>query len=338
MQTSANFAIHCTARAFSKKVKAFRKSPLPPPKNSPLLKSLSIKAPSLKNTFCCVIIARMKRVLVIANTKKDASRALSQEVKSFLEQHSYEATIYNFDGTPNTSPFLGYDLVVSLGGDGTVLFAARGSVKNLIPVFPINLGQFGFIASVQPTEWKAELTKVIEGNATYEERMMTTSAIVASKYSNTFSSISLNDTVIKSCDATRLVSFEVFYNDTTLGLFKADGLIIATPTGSTAYNASAGGPIVEPDVDALILTPINSFSLSARPVILSSRGEVGVRVISDNAVITSDGMTPSVLREGDFIKVRKLNEKVRLIACNAKKFYGALRSKFNWSGGPHINA
>lgn len=280
----------------------------------------------------------MKRALIIANTKKPTSRALSKAVKARLEENDYETALYNFDGTPNASPFVGYDLVVSLGGDGTVLFAARGSVKAGIPVFPINLGQFGFIATVQPSEWEGELAKVLEGRATTELRMMTTSAIVASKYSNAFSSISLNDTVIKSREAAGLVSFEVFYNDTTLGLFKADGLIIATPTGSTAYNASAGGPIVEPDVDALILTPINSFSLSARPVILSSKGEVGVRVISDNAVITTDGMAPSVLREGDFIKIRKLNEKVKLIASSAKKFYGALRSKLNWSGGPHINA
>ena len=132
--------------------------------------------------------------------------------------------------------------------------------------------------------------------------------------------------------------FTVSYNDVPLGTFKADGIIISTATGSTAYSASAGGPIIDPELDALVLTPINSFSLSSRPLVLSPRGEVGITILpsrENDVIITIDGQKPFDLHEGDCIKIRRLQEKVKLVGCTTKKFYGALCSKLNWSGGPH---
>lgn len=281
----------------------------------------------------------MQKCLIISNTSKTQSRELSQVISLFLRDRGVDADIYNFDGTFNNSAFKGYDFVITLGGDGTVLFAARGCVKNEIPVFSVNLGEFGFIASVQIDEWKSELEKFLAGNATIDTRMMLNVAIVSSIYNNAFSGIGLNDVVISSKTAARTIIFEVFYNDIPLGTFKSDGVIISTPTGSTAYSASAGGPIIESDVDALLLTPINSFSLSARPLVLGSKGEIGVKILSSRntqVIITVDGQKSFDLAPGDFLKVRKLPQRVKLISATQKKFYNALRTKLNWSGGPHI--
>lgn len=279
-----------------------------------------------------------RKCLIIANTRKSQSNEMADVIASYLSTRDLESSVYHFDGDFNDSPFKGYDFVITLGGDGTVLFAARGCVRDGIPVFPVNLGEFGFIASVQKDEWKDELEKFLDGRASVDNRMMLNVAIVSSVYNNAFSGLGLNDVVISSKTAARTIMFEVFYNDIPLGTFKADGVIIATPTGSTAYSASAGGPIIESDVDALLLTPINPFSLSARPLVLGSKGEIGLKILpsrNTQVIITVDGQRSFDLAAGDFLKVRKFPQKVRLISATQKKFYNALRTKLNWSGGPH---
>ena len=213
-----------------------------------------------------------------------------------------------------------------------------GCVKNKIPVFPVNLGEFGFIASIQKNEWQKELDLFLAGKSEVDERNMLNAALVSTRQSEPFSGIGLNDVVICAKTAARTIMFTVSYNDVPLGTFKADGIIISTATGSTAYSASAGGPIIDPELDALVLTPINSFSLSSRPLVLSPRGEVGITILpsrENDVIITIDGQKPFDLHEGDCIKIRRLQEKVKLVGCTTKKFYGALRSKLNWSGGPH---
>ena len=205
-------------------------------------------------------------------------------------------------------------------------------------MFPVNLGEFGFIASIQKNEWQKELDLFLAGKSEVDERNMLNAALVSTRQSEPFSGIGLNDVVICAKTAARTIMFTVSYNDVPLGTFKADGIIISTATGSTAYSASAGGPIIDPELDALVLTPINSFSLSSRPLVLSPRGEVGITILpsrENDVIITIDGQKPFDLHEGDCIKIRRLQEKVKLVGCTTKKFYGALRSKLNWSGGPH---
>lgn len=279
----------------------------------------------------------MKKCLIIANTHKELSVVLAESVKKFLNEKKIEAEICFFDGCGENANFDGVDFVVSLGGDGTVLFAARGCVKKHIPVFPINLGEFGFISSVQKDEWQKELERFLLGKSSFDERIMLNAALI-SEDGREFFGIGLNDVVIAAKMAARTILFDVFYNDIPLGTFKADGIIISTATGSTAYSASAGGPIIDPDLDAFVLTPINSFSLSSRPLVLSPKGEIGIKILpsrQNDVIITIDGQEPHNLKSGDFIKIRRLPEKIKLVNCTAKKFYSALRSKLNWAGGPH---
>ncbi|WP_288805041.1 NAD(+)/NADH kinase [uncultured Treponema sp.] len=280
----------------------------------------------------------MKKCLIVVNTHKDESQNLGRMIQSYLAAKSIESSVFCFDGFSTENPFTGFDFVITLGGDGTVLFAARGCVENKIPVFPVNLGEFGFIASIQKNEWQKELDLFLAGKSEVDERNMLNAALVSTRQSEPFSGIGLNDVVICAKTAARTIMFTVSYNDVPLGTFKADGIIISTATGSTAYSASAGGPIIDPELDALVLTPINSFSLSSRPLVLSPKGEVGITILpsrENDVIITIDGQKPFDLHEGDCIKIRRLQEKVKLVGCTTKKFYGALRSKLNWSGGPH---
>ena len=279
----------------------------------------------------------MKKCLIVINTHKEDSKSLGSEISSYLKNCGIDSSFYRFDGFSTENPFAGNDFVITLGGDGTVLFAARGCGSLGIPVFPVNLGEFGFIASIQKTEWKANLDQFLAGKLHIDERNMVQAALVRGT-SAEFSAVALNDIVISAKTAARTISLDISYNYVPLGQFKADGVIIATATGSTAYSASAGGPIIDPELDALVLTPINSFSLSSRPLVLSPNGEIGITVLPSRVrdiIITVDGQVPVDLHEGDCIKIRKTAEKVKLVGCTTEKFYDALRSKLNWSGGPH---
>ena len=280
----------------------------------------------------------MKKCLIVVNTKKKDSQSYGKMISEYLSTKGIFSTFYSFDGFSEDDPFLGVDFVVTLGGDGTVLFAARGCVSKKIPVFAVNFGEFGFIASVQKDEWKTELDRFLDGKSIVEERSMLQAALLTGDEKRQFSSSGLNDVVICAKSAASTISLEVTYNEIPLGRFKSDGVIVSTATGSTAYSASAGGPIIDPEMDAFVLTPINSFSLSARPLVLSPKGELRVRVLpsrQSNVIIIVDGQHPFDLREGDVVKVRRISNRFRLVGGSTEGFYDALRSKLNWSGGPH---
>jgi NAD+ kinase len=279
----------------------------------------------------------MKKCLIVINTDKEESRELGNEISSFLKARGFLTVFYCFNGFSTDNPFPGADFVVTLGGDGTVLFAARGCAALGIPVFPVNLGEFGFIASIEKTEWQLNLEQFLNGSAVINERSMVQAALVRGS-SSAFSAVALNDIVISAKTAARTISLDISYDYVPLGQFKADGVIVSTATGSTAYSASAGGPIIDPDIDALVLTPVNAFSLSSRPLVLNSSGEIGITVLPSrvkDVIITVDGQEPVIIHEEDCIKIRKMPEKVKLVGCTQEKFYNALRSKLNWSGGPH---
>lgn len=281
----------------------------------------------------------MKKCLIVVNTHKKESHSLGKKISEYLKKTGIQSDFYSFDGFSEENPFAGNDLVITLGGDGTVLFAARGCASLGIPVFPINLGEFGFIASVQVDSWKTELDLFLSGNAKIVQRSMVQAVVVSSKDGCVaYSGCGLNDIVVTAKTAARTILLDVAYNYVSLGKFKADGIIISTPTGSTAYSSSAGGPIIDPEMEALLLTPINSFSLSTRPLVLSPKGEVEITVLPSREheiILTIDGQKPFELQVGDCIKIRQIAEKVKLVGCTTEKFYEALQSKLNWAGGPH---
>lgn len=279
----------------------------------------------------------MKKVLVIVNVSKEESVSLAKDISAFLETKRIKTDIFNFDGFCEDAAIAGYDFVITLGGDGTVLFAARNCVQNEIPIFPVNFGQFGFIASVQPEDWKKELQNYLDGNSCIVERSLASVKVIHSD-DEIYTGNGLNDVVICAKSAATTISLNVNYETQLLCKLKSDGLIVSTPTGSTAYSAAAGGPILDPTLEAFLLTPINSFSLSSRPIVLSQEGVIGVQIAesrTDGVDLRIDGHKSVDLQIGDLVLIRKLNKKVKLINCTQEKFYTALRSKLNWSGGPH---
>lgn len=279
----------------------------------------------------------MSKALIIINVSKDVSMSLAQEIAGYLSKKGVQHDFLSFDGFVDNTDFKGYDFVISLGGDGTVLYAARNASKYGIPVFPVNLGEFGFIASVQPEDWKKELTIFLDGNAVFEKRSMLKVEVIRNG-KKVYSSLSLNDAVVSAERGVSTIMLSVKRNSLPLCRLKADGLIAATPTGSTAYSAAAGGPIVSPEVEAFVLTPLNSFSLSSRPIVLSpdSKLEISIEKSRIKGIcLTVDGQEPFALNYGDIITIIMNKKKALLVAGSEEKFYNALRSKLNWSGVPH---
>ncbi len=279
----------------------------------------------------------MKKVLIIINTSKNESLSLSKQIADFLKTKNLDCDFLNFDGFAEDKPFKDYDFVITLGGDGTVLYAARNCVEYGVPVFPVNLGQFGFMSSVQQNEWQQCLESFLEGNAPFQNRCM----IKASLYRQDkleSEHLALNDIVISAKHTARTVAMDVLFDSDHLCKLKSDGVIICTPTGSTAYSASAGGPIVDPVLDALVMTPINSFSLSSRPIVLRPDGSLTINIQpcrTKEIRMLADGQEPVKLMEGDKIEIKLIDKKVKLICCTQEKFFNALRSKLNWRGEPY---
>lgn len=279
----------------------------------------------------------MKKAIIIINVSKDESMTLAKEIASYLKKKDVAYDFLSFDGFVDNTDFKGYDFVISLGGDGTVLYAARNSSKYGLPVFPVNLGEFGFIASVQPEDWQKELKLFMDGKAVFEKRSMLKVEVIRNG-KRVYSSLSLNDAVISAERGVSTIMLSVKRNSLPLCRLKADGLILATPTGSTAYSAAAGGPIVSPEVEAFVLTPLNPFSLSSRPIVLSPDSNLEITVEKSRIkgiCLTVDGQEPFGIQFGDIISVVLNKKKAKLVAGSEEKFYNALRSKLNWSGVPH---
>ena len=279
----------------------------------------------------------MSKALIIINVSKDESMTLAKEIAAYLKKKDVAYDFLSFDGFVDNTDFKGYDFVISLGGDGTVLYAARNASKYGLPVFPVNLGEFGFIASVQPEDWQKELKLFMDGKAVFEKRSML-KVEVRRNGKKVYSSLSLNDAVISAERGVSTIMLSVKRNSLPLCRLKADGLILATPTGSTAYSAAAGGPIVSPEVEAFVLTPLNSFSLSSRPIVLSPDSNLEITVEKSRIkgiCLTVDGQEPFGIQTGDIISVILNKKKAKLVAGSEEKFYNALRSKLNWSGVPH---
>ena len=278
----------------------------------------------------------MKSCLLIVNTFKKEARALADSITEFLKAQNVSVSEYAYDGTAVGAAegkvkqlASSSDFVVTLGGDGTVLFASRECAELGIPVFPVNLGEFGFLAGVSQNAWQTELQNFLAGKSPVSERSLVACEVLRGG-KTVFKTTALNDVVISSTAASRLINLEVAFNHALLGPFKANGIIVSTATGSTAYS------IIDPSLDALLLTPISSFSLSARPLLFSPQGELAITMLPSRIQtgISADGQIDFALEPEDVIILRTAEKKAQLVASSQVQFYGALRSKLNWAGGP----
>jgi len=278
--------------------------------------------------------------MFINGTKKHA-RDLELEIRQELAFLKIEADTFSFTGKPGFNTEEGYDVAISLGGDGTVLSAARTISPLGVPIFPVNLGTFGFIAGIQPDQWREVFRSWLDGKALLSERLMLEIKVERDGV-GFLSGCCLNDVVISATGIAKIIRLNVSYSDTSescytkLGQYRSDGLIVSTPTGSTAYSASAGGPIVDPELEALILNPICPFTLSNRPMVLPAGETVLVEVEENQRIgvlLTVDGQVSEKLKSRDRIYLKKAPYSCFLIESGRRGFYHSLRAKLGWTGG-----
>ncbi|HEV8640968.1 MAG TPA: NAD(+)/NADH kinase [Methylomirabilota bacterium] len=222
------------------------------------------------------------------------------------------------------------DFLIVLGGDGTLLAVARAVGDLGIPLLGVNLGGLGFLTATTLDEMIPALEAFLQGQMVIEERMMLAARVRRSERSVS-ELLALNDVVIMKSAMSRIIDLSVSVEGQSATAYRADGLIIATPTGSTAYSLSAGGPILFPTMDAVVLTPICSHTLTARPVVLPGTQRIEVTLLSNQEVmLTIDGQVGVGLRERDTVEVQRAASRIRLVRFPQKHFFSVLRTKLKW--------
>lgn len=259
----------------------------------------------------------MKNFCIETNTTKDPDGTKTGEVTAFLKAH----------GCSVVPDYGSADCILVLGGDGTVLEAAGKSFGSGVPLLGINLGHLGYLAQIEASCWQQDLLKVIQGDYEIEDRMML-EAVMNGKVRH-----ALNDVVITRNGPLRTMRYDVYVGGQYLHAFRSDGVIIATPTGSTAYNLSAGGPICIPNGRMMVLTPICPHSLNMRPIVLSDTDEVRVeigftaRTEVPGATASFDGRNDLCMQAGDAITVRRSDKTTRLVRISDRSFLETLHRK-----------
>ncbi len=319
----------------------------------------------------------IKNALIVVNRAKEDASEVAARIEEYLSAIGVSVDTHGYAEKPGAFTVSEYDVAFSLGGDGTVLYCSRllgtGSANSAgytdcqedrasvaaagpgslghppgasrqrdasggksIPIFAVNVGDFGFITEVSKDEWKQAFEKFRNGKLGISERVMVETTLYRGGEAIEIR-CGLNDVVIASAGTSKVVRLSVDIGETTLGRYRADGVIIATPTGSTAYSVAAGGPILAPEMDALILNPICPFTLSNRPLVLP--GDIPIHIGVEprqrtDVVLTVDGQETVELAEGDRLKIKRADTKARIVRSDRRNFYEVLRSKLNWSGGP----
>lgn len=222
------------------------------------------------------------------------------------------------------------DLIIVLGGDGTLLSVARITHPAQVPILAINLGSLGFLTDVSLAELYPTLEKVFRGESRTEPRMLLQARVIRNRLVITEDCV-LNDVVIHKGTLARIVNLEVQVNDQYMTSYRADGLIVSTPTGSTAYSLSAGGPILHPSMNALVLSPICPFTLTNRPIVIPSNATIQIHQTTDEEIrVTLDGQTGYDLLADDLLELKPSSQPVNFIEVPGKNYYQILRQKLHW--------
>lgn len=271
----------------------------------------------------------MPTAAIVTNIHKDPERVITKKVAQILQQ-KYEI-IYDKDYSENSihAMYQNADVIVVLGGDGTLLASARYASLYATPILGINLGNLGFMADVELTNLEKALDAFMQGEYTIDNRFMIDATIKKSTGANETIS-ALNDVVVTRASYQRMVAFDVSVNGDHLASYQGDGLVVSTPTGSTAYSMSAGGPIVDPLLDVCVITPVCPHTMSSKPVIVPGNAKIEIKFKStfdDMAMVTADSQAGIRLNEGDIITIKGSEKTTGLIKLCNKSFYDILNRK-----------
>ncbi len=279
----------------------------------------------------------IRKVLLVINTRKDDAEKVVRTLSDLTRNRGIEMVSLDFSRHATEEELRDVDLAVSLGGDGTLLSCARMLSHRDVPILAVNMGEFGFITQVSKNELQDAWEKYLRGELAVSERLML-SVEVHRPNEPAVSFVGLNEAVVGIKGISRMLRLKIFMSDTYMGGYRADGVIVATPTGSTAYSMAAGGPILHPEMEAFILTPICPFTLSNRPTVVPATENLRVEVEEAQkaeAVLTIDGQESYSLKPRDCILVRRAPHKARIVHTDRRSFYEVLRKKLNWAGEPN---
>jgi len=282
----------------------------------------------------------MVRVAIVCKPKKDELVRLLPELIEWLRQHGYEPLLDVVGGQyTNAAPVMDCaempawnpGLVIVLGGDGTLLSVARAFAATGTPLLSVNLGFLGFLTEVRLADLYATLEGWCSNCHTLDARAMLCAELWRDGELQT-SYEALNEAVVSKGDIARMGEFAVELDGKSVARFRADGVIVSTPTGSTAYTLAANGPILTPDVDALVVTPICPHLLTLRPIVIRGDSSLTVRVDGETtkALLTVDGQQAVELRLGDVVRCHRSSHTVNLVRLSESGFFEALRSKLSW--------
>lgn len=283
------------------------------------------------------------RIGVVANV---GYAGLGESLRQLRETADALAVELSFDSDVRSQPGLGegmaaleerrdeVDAILTLGGDGTLLRGARIAGPRGVPLLGCNMGRLGFLTAAPGSDLPEAMERLVDGSYQVQERMALRVGVVASEEAEGEgpSYYAVNDAVVHKSGYARLITLRIWIDGDEVGQYSADGIVLSTATGSTAYSLSAGGPILAPDLDALVATPICPHTLAARSLVLSGDRRIRVQALSggEETVVTVDGQKGSRLNDGDLVEVRRDASPLRLVRFPERKFYTVLRHKLGW--------
>lgn len=286
----------------------------------------------------------MDKFYIITNSEKDKNLETTRRIYDYLKAHGKECTVREYQGKSgpgDDSPFRytddawipeGTECILVLGGDGTLIQAARDTVNRRIPLLGVNLGTLGFLAEIEKSGVLEALDSLFLDAYTIETRMMLEGSVYR-KEGDPVRNIALNDIVVNRAGALRIIDYEISVNGEPLNHYSADGMIVSTPTGSTGYSLSAGGPIVSPMASMIVVTPICPHTLTARSIVLSGEDKItirlgpGRRAEQEAAFATFDGEVCVPIFTGDYVEIEKSRKTVQILKINQISFLEVLRNK-----------
>lgn len=283
----------------------------------------------------------MKKFALLTNYSKDKRLVYTRMIKTYITENGGSYWIPRYISEPDKDGDQRYDFsdmpediecVLVLGGDGTLLQAARELLQRHIPLLGINLGTLGFLTSAEKSELPKCLDSVLDDSCSIDERMML-EGVVYHGSEKIQMNIALNDVIIARAGFSRLVELKIYVNGELLSIYNADGIIVSTPTGSTGYSLSAGGPIIFPQTDVIVITPICPHSLQARSLVVSGEDRIMIEIgrrrktQKEEAMVTFDGRSAQELETGDRIEIYKAQETTQLIRLKGRSFYQVLQNK-----------
>lgn len=272
----------------------------------------------------------MRSFLIVANSTKDENLIQAGRLRDYIEGHGGRTQICTDGDTISKDCMV--DCAIVLGGDGTMLLTASHLSRRGIPMIGINLGTMGFMADIDPCNMEEAVDALLNDRYRIEERMRLQGRIYRASQ-ELAAETALNDIVIARSGFSRIICLQIYVNGELLDVYEADGVIISTPTGSTAYNMSAGGPIVSPKASLILVTPVSPHSLTSRSVVFSAEDQIEIEIVpkrksqQEEAIATFDGRGYKELQPGDRIVIRKAEETTRLVKIYDTSFYEILRSK-----------